>query len=100
MTTSFSGITAYTGGLFPEPFGKKAVFTAESVSNLVHVDLTNVKGMILSETSSAINLQISPGVEKELNRKEIKSLSLMPPLAGELTLQEMSDLIAFIKQVG
>lgn len=67
------------------------------------LDGTNVQGMILSETSSAINLRISPGVEKELNRKEIEeikslSMSLMPPQASELTLQEMSDLIAYIKR--
>lgn len=67
-------------------------------------DGSRLQGMILSETSSAINLRISPGVEKELNRKEIEeirslTMSLMPPLASELTLQDMSDLIAYIKQV-
>jgi len=35
--TAACGITAYSGGLFPEPFNK-AVFVAEPVGNLVHVD--------------------------------------------------------------
>jgi putative membrane-bound dehydrogenase-like protein len=35
--TAACGITAYTGGLFPEPFNE-AVFVAEPVGNLVHVD--------------------------------------------------------------
>ncbi|MFD1143758.1 PVC-type heme-binding CxxCH protein [Larkinella insperata] len=44
LTTSSSGITAYTGGAFPEPFNTNAVFVTESVSNLVHVDLLKDKG--------------------------------------------------------
>src|SRR5690554_5913737 len=35
--TAACGITAYTGGLFPAPFNE-AVFVAEPVGNLVHVD--------------------------------------------------------------
>ncbi|MEX0882040.1 MAG: PVC-type heme-binding CxxCH protein, partial [Cyclobacteriaceae bacterium] len=44
LTTSSSGITAYLGGNFPPPFNNKAVFVAESVSNLVHVDILEEKG--------------------------------------------------------
>jgi putative membrane-bound dehydrogenase-like protein len=43
LTTSSSGITAYLGGAFPEPFDR-AVFVAESVSNLIHVDILEEKG--------------------------------------------------------
>jgi putative membrane-bound dehydrogenase-like protein len=36
--TSASGISAYTGGLFPAPFDNEVTFICESVSNLVHAD--------------------------------------------------------------
>jgi putative membrane-bound dehydrogenase-like protein len=39
LTTSSSGVTAYLGGAFPTPFDTNVVFVAESVSNLIHVDL-------------------------------------------------------------
>lgn len=41
--TSACGITAYLGGTFPAPFNE-AVFVAEPVSNLVHVDQLREKG--------------------------------------------------------
>jgi putative membrane-bound dehydrogenase-like protein len=41
--TAACGITAYTGGLFPEPFNE-AVFVAEPVGNIVHVDVVKEKG--------------------------------------------------------
>lgn len=44
MTTSSSGMTAYLGGLFPAPFDGNVTFVAESVSNLVHVDIVKDKG--------------------------------------------------------
>jgi putative heme-binding domain-containing protein len=66
-------------------------------------DGTRVQGMILSETSAAIGLRISPGIEKVINRQEIKEIkslpmSLMPALGSQISLQEMTDLIAYIKQ--
>jgi len=36
--TSACGITAYLGGAFPPPYDRDAVFVAEPVHNLVHVD--------------------------------------------------------------
>jgi len=44
VTTSSSGLTAYLGGLFPAPYDQNAVFGAESVSNLVHVDFLTPRG--------------------------------------------------------
>lgn len=44
ITTSTSGLTYYTGGLFPAPYGENTTFVAESVSNLVHVDKLSSKG--------------------------------------------------------
>lgn len=44
LTTSSSGITAYEGGIFPPPFDRDVVFGAESVSNLVHVDILEENG--------------------------------------------------------
>ncbi|GAA4444743.1 c-type cytochrome [Ravibacter arvi] len=44
VTTSSSGITAYLGGLFPAPYDGNVTFVAESVSNLVHVDVLKEKG--------------------------------------------------------
>lgn len=43
VMTSACGITAYQGGMFPEPYDK-VVFTAEPVSNLVHADVLNDEG--------------------------------------------------------
>jgi putative membrane-bound dehydrogenase-like protein len=43
VMTSACGITNYLGGAFPEPYNR-ATFTAEPVSNLVHVDLLQDSG--------------------------------------------------------
>ncbi|MFD2934652.1 PVC-type heme-binding CxxCH protein [Spirosoma flavum] len=61
-----------------------------------------LQGMIVSETSAAIKLRVSPGVEKTINRQDIKSLkvlnmSVMPVLSSQLDQQKMADLIAFLK---
>lgn len=50
LTTSSSGVTAYLGGIFPAPFNETAVFVAESVSNLVHVDILEEKGATFEAT--------------------------------------------------
>ena len=42
--TSACGITAYSGGLFPDEY-QDAVFTAEPVGNLVHVDVVDNNGI-------------------------------------------------------
>jgi putative membrane-bound dehydrogenase-like protein len=44
VTTSSSGIISYQGGLFPAPYDGNVTFVAESVSNLVHVDVLSPKG--------------------------------------------------------
>ncbi|WP_138484700.1 PVC-type heme-binding CxxCH protein [Dyadobacter bucti] len=61
-----------------------------------------VQGMIMSETSAAINLRTAPGIDKTINRQDIKSLkvlnlSVMPVLASQIDHQKMADLIAFLK---
>lgn len=61
-----------------------------------------IQGMIMNETSAAISLRISPGVEKTINRQDIESIkgmnmSLMPGLAGQLDQQKIADLMAFIR---
>ncbi len=61
-----------------------------------------VQGMILSETSAAIELRIASGLNKTINRQDIKSIkglgmSVMPVLASQLDQQNMADLIAFLK---
>jgi putative heme-binding domain-containing protein len=63
-----------------------------------------IQGMIMNETSSAISLRISPGMEKTINRQEISNIralnmSLMPGLAEQIDQQEMADLLAFIRQM-
>lgn len=65
-------------------------------------DGETIQGMIMNETSAAISLRISPGVEKTINRQDIKSikgmqLSLMPGLAEQLDQQKIADLMAFIR---
>lgn len=62
----------------------------------------NVQGTIASETSSAIMLRQAPGVERTVNRQDIKSIqalkiSPMPGFAGQIGQQEMADLIAFLR---
>jgi putative membrane-bound dehydrogenase-like protein len=63
-----------------------------------------VQGMIMNETSAAISLRTSPGIEKSINRQEISSIrglnmSMMPGLAGQIDQQEMADLIAYIRNL-
>lgn len=61
-----------------------------------------LQGMIMSETSAAIKLRTAPGIDKMINRQDIKSLkvlnmSVMPALTSQLDHQKMADLIAFLK---
>jgi putative membrane-bound dehydrogenase-like protein len=63
-----------------------------------------IQGMIMNETSSAISLRISPGMEKTIDRQEISNIkglnmSLMPGLAGQIDQQQMADLLAFLRQM-
>jgi putative membrane-bound dehydrogenase-like protein len=65
-------------------------------------DGETVQGTIASETASALRLRIAPGVEKTINRQDIKSIktlnsSPMPGFAGQIPQQDMADLIAFLK---
>ena len=67
-------------------------------------DGEQVQGMIMNETSAAISLRTSPGIEKSINRQEISSIrglnmSMMPGLAGQINQQEMADLIAYIRNL-
>lgn len=45
--TAACGITAYTGGAFPQPFDQ-AVFVADPVGNLIHLDLLKQAGATFS----------------------------------------------------
>ncbi|MDO6439231.1 c-type cytochrome [Cyclobacterium sp. 1_MG-2023] len=61
-----------------------------------------IQGMIMNETSAAISLRISPGIEQTINRQDIEAIkgmnmSLMPGLAGQLDQQKIADLMAFIR---
>jgi len=61
-----------------------------------------IQGMIMNETSAAISLRTSPGIEKTINRQDIEAIkgmhmSLMPGLAGQLDQQKIADLMAFIR---
>jgi putative heme-binding domain-containing protein len=61
-----------------------------------------IQGMIMNETSSAISLRTSPGVEKTINRQDIEAikgmqLSLMPGLSEQLDQEKIADLMAFIR---
>lgn len=61
-----------------------------------------LQGMIMNETSVAIKLRTGPGIDKMINRQEIKALkvlnmSVMPALTSQLDHQKMADLIAFLK---
>jgi putative heme-binding domain-containing protein len=70
------------------------------------VELKNgetLQGIISSETSAAITLRTNPGVEKTINRQEIKSLevldmSVMPVLTSQINKEQMADLLAFLRQ--
>jgi putative heme-binding domain-containing protein len=75
--------------------------------DLWKVELNNgelEQGIISSETSTALTLKKSPGVEKIINRQSIKSLttlnmSAMPTgLEKQISQQEMADLLAFLRQ--
>ncbi|GEO03380.1 cytochrome c [Adhaeribacter aerolatus] len=44
VITSACGITAYSGGAFPQEFNSGVTFVAEPVSNLIHVDRLQDKG--------------------------------------------------------
>ena len=63
---------------------------------------TTLQGMIRNETSAAITLHSAPGLEKTINRQDIKSLkalnmSLMPGLSDQINPQQMADLISFLR---
>lgn len=72
--------------------------------NVVLNDGTSVQGIILSETSSAINLNSEGGVKTTIARQDIKSLrtlevSAMPnDFEKRINKQQMADLIAFIRK--
>jgi putative membrane-bound dehydrogenase-like protein len=72
--------------------------------NVVLNDGTSMQGIILSETSGAINLNSEGGVKTTIARKEIRSLrtlevSAMPgDFEKRINKQQMADLIAFIRQ--
>jgi putative heme-binding domain-containing protein len=72
--------------------------------NVVLNDGTSMQGIILSETSGAINLNSEGGVETTIARKDIRSLrtlevSAMPnDFEKRINKQQMADLIAFIRQ--
>lgn len=69
------------------------------------IELNNgeiIQGIIANETAGAITIKSAPGVERTLNRQDIKTfkileMSLMPPFSSQLDHQQMSDLIAFLK---
>lgn len=66
-------------------------------------DGEKVQGMIMSETSAAINLRMGPGNESVINRQDISSvrslnMSLMPNLSEQITPAEMADLIAYLHE--
>ncbi|GAA5219408.1 c-type cytochrome [Membranihabitans marinus] len=60
-------------------------------------------GIIINETSTAIELKMGPSEQQTINRQEIKSIrvipsmSLMPSFANQLEMQELADLIAFLR---
>jgi putative heme-binding domain-containing protein len=72
--------------------------------NVVLNDGTSMQGIILSETSGAINLNSEGGVKNTIARKDIRSLrtlevSAMPnDFEKRINKQQMADLIAFIRQ--
>ncbi|HEY8512744.1 MAG TPA: PVC-type heme-binding CxxCH protein [Cyclobacteriaceae bacterium] len=62
-----------------------------------------VEGIIASETGSAITLRNAAGVDRTISRQDIRSfkavsMSLMPEgLEGQISVEEMADLLAFLK---
>ena len=65
-------------------------------------DGESIQGTIATETASAISLRLAPGVDRTVNRQEIKSIqtlpmSPMPSFADQIGQQEMADLIAFLR---
>ncbi len=63
-----------------------------------------VQGIISSETPGAITISSAPGVQRTINRQDIKSfstldISLMPSFSQQLNHQEMADLIAYLQKM-
>lgn len=63
-----------------------------------------IQGIISSETPGAITISSAPGIQRTINRQDIKSfntldISLMPSFSGQLNHQEMADLIAFLQKM-
>ncbi len=63
-----------------------------------------VQGIISSETPGAITISSAPGVQRTINRQDIKSfstldISLMPSFSRQLNHQEMADLIAYLQKM-
>ncbi len=63
-----------------------------------------IQGIISSETPGAITISSAPGVQRTINRQDIKSfntldISLMPSFSGQLNHREMADLIAFLQKM-
>lgn len=71
------------------------------------IELNNgevIQGIIANETAAAITVKSAPGVERTINRQDIKSLkmlniSLMPPFSQQLDHQQMADLIAHLQHM-
>lgn len=71
------------------------------------VELSNgesIQGVMSSETPTAITVRTSPGVEKNILRKDIvvlkaMNMSAMPPgLEKKINKQDMADLLTFLKE--
>ena len=76
--------------------------------NLWSIELSNgeaFQGVIVSESPSAITLRNVGAADKTINRNEIKSInalnmSIMPGnLSEKISVEQMADLIAFLKSV-
>lgn len=74
--------------------------------DLWEIEMNNgdkMQGVIISETSNAIELSTGPNSKKTINRQEIKNLqsipgmSMMPGFGGVLNKEEIADLIAFLR---
>jgi putative membrane-bound dehydrogenase-like protein len=63
-----------------------------------------VQGIILQETPGAIELAQAGGLQRTISRSEISSMEALPVsgmaqgLENQITLEEMADLLAYIKQ--
>ena len=66
-------------------------------------DGNQAQGIIMNETSSAVDLVPGPGQARKINRNEIESIeamagiTLMPGFGGTLDEQELADLMVFLK---